>query len=191
VALANALMHTKGFAAPETRAALDQARSLIEQAEALGEPPDDPLLLFSILYGFWAANLIAFNGSALRELAAEFLALAKKKQKTTGPLMIGHRLMATSLTSTGDLIEGLAHYNQAIDIFDPVEHRSLATRFGQDLRVVIWSFRSWVLWVLGYPDAARADNLAALEDARKIGHAASLMYALFGAPWVFIHAEIM
>ena len=36
VALANALMHTKGFAAPETRAALDQARSLIEQAEALG-----------------------------------------------------------------------------------------------------------------------------------------------------------
>ena len=185
VALANALMHTKGFAAPETRAALDQARSLIEQAEALGEPPDDPLLLFSILYGFWAANLIAFNGSALRELAAEFLALAKK-QKTTGPLMIGHRLMATSLTSTGDLIEGLAHYNQAIDIFDPVEHRSLATRFGQDLRVVIWSFRSWVLWVLGYPDAARADNLAALEDARKIGHAASLMYALFGAPWVYI-----
>ena len=185
VALANALMHTKGFAAPETRAALDQARSLIEQAEALGEPPDDPLLLFSILYGFWAANLIAFNGSALRELAAEFLALAKK-QKTTGPLMIGHRLMATSLTSTGDLIEGLAHYNQAIDIFDPAEHRSLATRFGQDLRVVIWSFRSWVLWVLGYPDAARADNLAALEDARKIGHAASLMYALFGAPWVYI-----
>ena len=46
VALANALMHTKGYAAPETRAALDRARSLIEQAEALGEPPDDPLLLF-------------------------------------------------------------------------------------------------------------------------------------------------
>ena len=185
VALANALMHTKGYAAAETRAALDQARSLIEQAEALGEPPDDPSLLFSILYGFWAANLIAFDGSALRELAAQFLALAKK-QKATGPLMIGHRLMATSLTSTGDLVEGLAHYNQAIDIFDPAEHRSLATRFGQDVRVVIWSFRSWVLWVLGYPDAARADNLAALEDARKIGHAASLMYALFCAPCVFI-----
>ena len=66
VALANALMHTKGYAAAETRAALDQVRSLIEQAEALGEPPDDPSLLFSILYGFWAANLIAFDGSALQ-----------------------------------------------------------------------------------------------------------------------------
>ena len=30
--------------------------SLIERAEALGEPPEDPLLLFSVLYGFWVAN---------------------------------------------------------------------------------------------------------------------------------------
>jgi class 3 adenylate cyclase len=51
VALANALMTTKGYAAPETRAVLEQARTLIEQAEALVEPPEDPLLLFSVLYG--------------------------------------------------------------------------------------------------------------------------------------------
>jgi predicted ATPase len=51
VALANALMHTTGYATPETKAALDQARALIERAEALGEAPEDPLLIFSILYG--------------------------------------------------------------------------------------------------------------------------------------------
>ena len=39
VALVNTLMHTKGYAAPETKAALDQARLLIEQAEAFGELP--------------------------------------------------------------------------------------------------------------------------------------------------------
>jgi hypothetical protein len=33
-------------AAAETKAAATQARSLIEQAEALGEPSEDPLLLF-------------------------------------------------------------------------------------------------------------------------------------------------
>ena len=180
VALANALMHTKGYAAPETRAALDQARSLIEQADALGEPPDDPLLLFSILYGFWAASLLAFNGGALRELAAQFLAIAKK-QRATGPLMIGHRLMATSLTSTGELVEGLAHYNQALALYDPAEHRSLATRFGQDVRIAILSYRSLALWVLGYPEAALADARNAVKDAREIGQAASLMYTLFHA----------
>jgi hypothetical protein len=45
--LVGALMHTKGHAAPETKASLDQARSLIERAESLGESPADPLLMFS------------------------------------------------------------------------------------------------------------------------------------------------
>ena len=51
VALINPLMHIKGFAAPETKAAVERARLLIEQAEARGEHPEDPLLLFSVLYG--------------------------------------------------------------------------------------------------------------------------------------------
>ena len=69
VALASALMHTKGYAAPETRAALEQARILIERANALGEPPEDPLLLFSNSYGFWVSNSVAFNGRVVRALA--------------------------------------------------------------------------------------------------------------------------
>ena len=64
VALITPLIHVKGYAAPETKAAVEQARLLIEQAEALGEPPEDPLLLFSVLYGFWVANYVAFNGDA-------------------------------------------------------------------------------------------------------------------------------
>ena len=56
VALITPLIHVKGYAAPETKAAVERARLLIEQAEALGEPPEDPLLLFSVLYGFWIAN---------------------------------------------------------------------------------------------------------------------------------------
>jgi hypothetical protein len=67
------LLHVCGYAAPETRAAVERARLLIEQAEALGEPPEDPVLLFSVLYGFWVANLVAFNGDVMRELAVQFL----------------------------------------------------------------------------------------------------------------------
>jgi class 3 adenylate cyclase len=51
VALITPLIHVKGYGAPETKAAEERARLLIEQAEALGEPPEDPLLLFSVLYG--------------------------------------------------------------------------------------------------------------------------------------------
>jgi predicted ATPase len=96
VALINALMIIKGYGAPETQVAVERARLLIEQAEALGEPPEDPLLLFSVLYGFWYANLAAFNGDVLRDLAMQFLALAEK-QRATIPLMVGHRLAGSSL----------------------------------------------------------------------------------------------
>jgi predicted ATPase len=177
VALITPLLHVKGFAARETRAAVERARLLIEQAEALGEPPEDPLLLFSVLYGHWATSIIAFNGEVALGLAAEFLALAEK-QTATIPLMMGHRIMGLSLLLTGYFAEGRKHYDQAIALYDRSEHRSLTTRFGQDIRVTVLSFRSLFLWVLGYPEAALADVDHALKDAREIGHDATLMLAL-------------
>ena len=162
VALITPLIHVKGYAAPETKAAAERARLLIEQAEALGEPPEDPLLLFSVLFGFWVANFVAFNGDVMRELAAQFLALAEK-QGATVPLMIGHRIMGISFWHTGDIAEGRAHLDRAMALYDPAEHRPLATRFGQDARVAILSFRSLALWMLGYPEAALADADHALE----------------------------
>jgi class 3 adenylate cyclase/predicted ATPase len=180
-ALITPLTHVKGYAAPETKAATERARLLIEQAEALGEPPDDPLLLFSVLYGFWVANYVAFNGDMVRELAAQFLTVAEK-QEATVPLMIGYRLMGTSLLFTGDIAQGRAHYDCAIALYDPVEHRPLAGRFGQDVRVAILSYRPLALWVLGYPEAALVDSDHAISYAREIGQAATLMYALAHRP---------
>jgi len=46
LALATALMHTKGYAASEAMAALDRARLYMDRAQALGEPPEDPRNLF-------------------------------------------------------------------------------------------------------------------------------------------------
>jgi predicted ATPase len=158
---------------------------LIERAEALGEPLDDPLLLFSVLYGLWVANFVAFNGQVMRELAAQFLALAEK-QKATAPLMIGHRLMGTSLWCTGNIVEGRTHYNHALALYDPIEHRLLATRFGQDVAVATLSQRSLASWMLGYPMAALTDAEQAIRSAREVGETATLMYALFWASNIHI-----
>ena len=61
VALITPLIHVKGYAAPETKAATERANLLIEQVEKRGEPLDDPLLLFSVLYSFWVANYIGIR----------------------------------------------------------------------------------------------------------------------------------
>jgi class 3 adenylate cyclase/predicted ATPase len=176
VALINTLFQVKGYAAPETKAAVERARLLVEQAEVLGEPLEDPLLLFSVLFGLWVANLNAINGDVMRELAARFLTLGER-QGTTAPLMIGHRIMGTTLLFTGDIVGALAHYNQSLGIYG-AEHRPLATRFGTDSRVTILAFRALVLWLLGYPAAALADADHALKEAREIDQAATLMFAL-------------
>jgi class 3 adenylate cyclase/predicted ATPase len=186
VALINSLMHVKGYAAPETKAATEKARLLIEKAEALGEPPDDPLILFSVLYGFWVANLVAFKADIFIELAAQFLALAQE-QRATAPLMIGHRIMGLTLSVTGNIAEARAHFDQALALYDPAKHRPLATRFGQDIMVATLSNRSLALLLLGYLDAALADAERAIKKAREIGHAATLMYALQYTSLAHVH----
>jgi len=120
------------------------------------------------------------------ELAMEFLAIAKK-QISSVPLMIGHRLVGTSLALTGDVAEGRTYLDRAIALFVPREHRSLATRFALDVGVNILSSRSVALFCLGYPDTARTDAANALGDAREIGHSPTLMVALFWGSLTYTH----
>jgi class 3 adenylate cyclase/predicted ATPase len=184
VALITPLIHVKGHRAPETAAAIERARLLMEQAEARGEPPEDPLLLFSVLYGLWAAMFIAFNGPAALELATQILAMAEKTGATV-PLLMGHRIMANTLLNMGNLREGLAHNDRALPLYDPRSRRELATRFGQDPRVTILVWRAWARWALGYPEAALRDAEQALTEAHEFGQAATLMYALTFASFLY------
>jgi class 3 adenylate cyclase/predicted ATPase len=186
VALIHPLLHVSGYAAPETIAAVERARLLIEQAEALGEASEDPLLLFSVLYGLWVANLVAFNGDVMLELAGQFIALSEK-QSATAPLMLGQRIMGLSLMHTGDIADGQAHLERALTLYDPAEHRPLATRFGQDIGAASLSWNSLAHWLLGYPDAALVDSESAIKIGREIGHSPTLMYVLNFSIWTDIH----
>jgi predicted ATPase len=78
--------------------------------------------------------------------------------------------MGSSLLFTGAIAESRAQYDQAIALYDPREHRPLATL----------SYRSLARWFLGYPEAALADADHALKNAREIRQATTLMVALNG-----------
>jgi class 3 adenylate cyclase/predicted ATPase len=185
VALITPLLHIKGQAAPETKAAVERAHLLIEHAEGLGESPEDPLLLFVVLYGIWVAHAGAFNGDAVRELAAQFLTLAEK-QGAPVPLLVGHRIMGVSLMFTGNLLESrdhfdraVNHFDQAIALYDAAQHRAFAAGFGQDPGAAFLAFRSLAQWLLGYGDRAAATADQALEIAQHSGQVSTLMYVLF------------
>jgi predicted ATPase len=93
-------------------------------------------------------------------------------------MMNGHRAVGISLVLTGDISEGRKHLDQAIALYTPAEHSPLATRFGSDIGTSILSYRSIALWLLGYPEAALADTDRALNAARRLGQAVSLMFAI-------------
>jgi predicted ATPase len=85
---------------------------------------------------------------------------------------------ANALALTGDLVDGKEHYDRALAIYDPAEHRPLTTRSGRDVGVTLLSFRSSCVWQLGYPAASRNDAERAVKNAREICHPTTLMYAL-------------
>ena len=85
---------------------------------------------------------------------------------------------ANVLSLTGDLVDGKEHYDRALAIYDPAEHRTLTTRSGRDVGVTLLSYRSPCVWQLGYPAASRDDAERAVKKARETGHATTLAYAL-------------
>jgi hypothetical protein len=96
-ALITPLIHVKAYAAPETKVAAERTRLLIEQAEAEGETPEDPLMWFSALYGFAAVNFVGFNGDVLRKMAEQF-SIRAERQGAPVPIMIGHRRRVSGAT---------------------------------------------------------------------------------------------
>jgi predicted ATPase len=89
-----------------------------------------------------------------------------------------HVAFANALTLTGDFVDGKEHYDRALAIYDPAEHRPVTTRSGRDVGVALLSSRSSCLWLLGYPAASRNDGERAVKNARETGQPTTLMYAL-------------
>ena len=93
---------------------------------------------------------------------------------------------ANALALTGNLVDGKEHYDRALAIYDPAEHRPLTTQSGRDVGVTLLSFRSNCVWQLGYPEASRNDAVRAVKDAREIGHATTIVYALSRAAQTYM-----
>jgi hypothetical protein len=92
---------------------------------------------------------------------------------------------ANALALTGDLVGGKEHYDRALAIYDPAEHRPLTTRSGRDIGVTLLSFRSTCVWQLGYPAVSINDAERAVKNARETAHPTTMMYALCFAAYSY------
>src|SRR6266436_4137932 len=103
------------------------------------------------LWGYWHARA---EYHTARELGEQLVALAQKAEDPT-LLLIAHYTLCNTLALSGEWEPSLAHAEQAISLYVPQQHRSLAAQYGwHDPGVVCRSGRPTNLWVLGYLDQA-------------------------------------
>jgi predicted ATPase len=174
LALGRALIAAKGHGAPETGRSYARVRELYEQ---LGEAQ----LLFPALYGQHIVHFGRGELEAARELAEEFLRLARCRTDTV-VRATGHRLIGVTSLRLGQLIVARAHLEQALALDHPAGRCPLTlSHYVYDSRIVDLGALASALLLLGYPDQALFCGRRALVEAQDVGHPESLAYAMSSA----------
>jgi predicted ATPase len=169
--LGPALMATAGVGASEVEAVYTRAQALCNH---VGETPQFFTVIFG-LYQYWIAR---GEYGICRELAEQLLALAQKLQDP-GLLLMAHNSLGNTFGLSGDPGRAVEHNVQAIAIYVPQQHHSLASLYsGWDPGVACRSGLAKNLWLLGYPDQALRRGDEAIALAHQISHSYSVIFAL-------------
>ena len=180
IALSRTLLEQNGYADKQVGEAYTRARDLSTRVEDSG-------MHLAVNYGLWAHHYIGGKPREMLKVGNEFLAFAKR-QKESGPIMTGHRLVGTAHLINGDIKKANLALDKALAHYDPDEHgagsqvgQTLRASFGQDVGVTVYSYRSWARWLSGWPNQAADAAANAEECGRASGHMHSLFYALWHA----------
>jgi predicted ATPase len=169
-ALAAVLMPVKGHAAPETGQAYARARELWEQ---LGSPSE----FFRIPYGQSLYHAIRGELDLALRLNEDLLRLSRQRNDSGG-LVLGYYSSGRILMYAGRFASSRPHLEEVIALYDPASHRSLVHQAGTHPRVGAQGCLGVVLFCLGFPDQALAENRAAIAEARRLIHPPSLAVSL-------------
>jgi class 3 adenylate cyclase/tetratricopeptide (TPR) repeat protein len=147
LALGQAFIVQKGWAAREVEQAFARARDLCER---LGDPPE----LFSALFGLFAMYYLRDEQRMAYQLAKRLL---RRAQGTNDPalLIFAHLALGDSSHQRGELLLALEHLEMGISLYNRERHRALTLRLiGLDPGVNCLSYAAYTLWHLGYPEQA-------------------------------------
>jgi predicted ATPase len=165
------LQVVQGYAAPDAERTYDRACTLCEQVQ---EGPS----LFLVLWGLWMYYEVGSNHAKSRELGKRLFALAEQAQDPA--LFVQARMsLAVASFSLGDPTATREHMEQAKAVYDPGLHSTHRHLYGQDPRVACLAFGAVALWLLGYPDQARARSGEAIALGRELGHPTTYALALY------------
>ena len=170
IMLGQAMIATRGYAAPETKKTLSRAKMLIDDQT-------DPSKRFAVLYGIWAGHYVGGEATKQRRAAIEFLAEAERHNDTAARCM-AHRVFGTTCLVRGKFDAGLRHLEQARALFDHEHSSRFCFQYGQDIGTATLCYLSWALWHLGRVEQAAKVADEAIRRAEALSHPHTLVYTL-------------
>jgi class 3 adenylate cyclase len=172
VARANALVPLRSASAPETFAAMMDAKRLLDR----GIGTD--LQRVSVLYGLCAGTTLAARLDEALAFAREIIDVAERLDDPTYRVL-GYRQLATIQFYTGQNREALASLQRGGVHRDRKRQRALSYRFGWDQGLAILSFEVLVRLSMGLLDSAAKLRGQALAEISAHSHATTIASATF------------
>ena len=169
-ALGTALRLVKGQAAPETGEAYARARELWEQ---LGSSPE----YLHVPHGQSRYHMYRGELDLAMRLDEDLLRLSRQRNDSAG-LVLAHYSSGRNLTLAGRFVSSRSHLEEALALYDPVSHRSLAHQAGFYPQVASQADLGIVLFCLGYPDQALARSSSAIAEAQRLAYPPTLAVVL-------------
>jgi predicted ATPase len=111
-----------------------------------------------------------------RDIAEEYLRLSERLSYP-GLAMRGHWALETTFTHLGNFELALDHFEKALAIYDPTQHRDDSFLYALNPGVAMPCFAAWALWCIGRPDQALARIEEALTLARELSEPQGLAHA--------------
>jgi tetratricopeptide (TPR) repeat protein len=156
--------------APETGQAYTRAREFWEQ---LGCPSE----FLGVPYGQSRYHVFRGELDLAHRLDDDLLRLSRQRHNSAG-LVLGHSSSGRNLMYGGKFGPSRSHLEEALALYDPISHCSLAQQVGVHPRTNSQVFLGIVLFCLGFPDQALARSSAAIAEARRLVHPPSLAGSL-------------
>jgi predicted ATPase len=163
------LIAIEGYATPDVGTVYTRARELCRRSE---DPPE----ISQALWGVWSFYLLRAEMRTARNIAEEFLPMAKRLSYP-GFAMRGHLAMEITYLHLGEFAQSAEHFEKALLLYDPAQHRDDAFLYTQNPGVSMRCFGAWALWFLGKPDCALQWIQEALSLAREISEPHTLCRA--------------
>ncbi len=140
--------------------------------------PDRGRELFLATWGIWFVGAISHKFAESVALADELVKIARERNDIDLLVEAYHAMCPTMLWRAN--LTGMRDTGQeVIRIYDRNRHRDHAYFFGgHDSRVCARSFVALSHWCLGFPEQARREAWACIEDGRTVGHAFSHAHGL-------------